>query len=146
MGSWSLHPAHHLTNRYIHMYVKIGSCSRWSIQLWKVSPICFWGFSGCWIWWWCCCSTKLVIRLAGMLLSVTTIPRSYVSCSLFRICPSFSSVTSSTFYDLLSLTHAYDFHMLTISHAYDFTCLRLSHVNHIHMFLLYLFVRLPCTI
>ncbi len=38
------------------------------------------------------------------------------------------------FYDLPSLTHAYDFHMLTV-----FTCLRLSHVNHIHMLLLYLF-------
>ncbi len=42
-------------------------------------------------------------------------------------------MTSSTFYDLLSLTHAYDFHMLTISHANDFTCLQLSHVNRIHM-------------
>src|SRR6266567_6201560 len=70
---------------------------------------------------------------------VTTVPRSYVSRSTFRICPSFSSMTSLTFYDLLPLTHAYDFHMLTISHVYDFTCLRLSHVNRIHMLLLYLF-------
>src|SRR6266550_2621396 len=58
---------------------------------------------------------------------------------IFCICPSFSSMTSSTFYDLLSLTHAYNFHMLTISHVNDFTCLRLSHVNRIHMLLLYLF-------
>src|SRR6266576_3332180 len=65
--------------------------------------------------------------------TVTTIPHSYVSRSLFRICPSFPSMTLSTFYDLLRLTHAYDLHMLTISHAYDFTCLRLSHVNRIHM-------------
>src|SRR6266550_389723 len=45
-----------------------------------------------------------------------------------------SSMTSLTFYDLPSLTHAYTFHMLTI-----FTCQRFSHVNHIHMLLLYLF-------
>src|SRR6266550_2783342 len=32
----------------------------------------------------------------------------------------FSSMTSSIFYDLLSLTHAYDFHMLTV-----FTCFSL---------------------
>src|SRR6266576_1379187 len=48
--------------------------------------------------------------------------------------PVFSSMTSSTFYDLLPLTHAYDFHMLAV-----FTCLQLSHVNCIHMLLLYLF-------
>src|SRR6266567_9560262 len=75
----------------------------------------------------------------GERLGVTTVPRSYVFRSTFRICPSFSSMTSSTFYDLLSLTHAYDFHMLRISHVYDFTCLRLSHVNHIHMLPSYLF-------
>src|SRR6266576_6596716 len=70
---------------------------------------------------------------ASSTTAVTTIPRSYVSHSFFHICPSFSSMMLSTFYDLPSLTHAYDFHMLTISHAYDFTCLRLSHVNCIHM-------------
>ncbi len=61
-------------------------------------------------------------------LTVTTVPRSYVSRSIFRICPSFSSMTFLTFHDLLSLTH-----------VNDFTCLRLSHVNCIHMLLLYLF-------
>src|SRR6266576_3849061 len=72
---------------------------------------------------------------------VTTVPRSYVSCSIFRTCPSFSSMTSLTFYDLLPLTHAYDFHMLAISHVYDFhmltvfTCFSFTY-----------FVRLPCTI
>src|SRR6266550_6183915 len=30
---------------------------------------------------------------------VTTVPRSYVSRSTFRTCPSFSSMTSLTFYD-----------------------------------------------
>src|SRR6266576_4906950 len=70
------------------------------------------------------------------------------NCSLFlrllsrlRICLSFSSMMLSTFYDLLSLTHAYNFHMLMISHAYDFhmltvfTCFPFTY-----------FVRLPCTI
>src|SRR6266550_7246032 len=57
---------------------------------------------------------------SGMTHTVTTVPRSYVSCSTFRTCPSFSSTTSSTFYDLPSLTHAYDFYMLTVSHAYAF--------------------------
>ncbi len=71
--------------------------------------------------------------------TVTTVPRSYISRMTFRICPSFSSMTSSTFYELLPLTHAYDFHMLMISHVYDFTCLQLSHVNCFHMLLLYLF-------
>src|SRR6266550_4530000 len=65
---------------------------------------------------------------------VTTVPCSYVSRLTFCTCPSFSSMTSSTFHDLPSLTHAYDFHMSTV-----FTCLRLSRVNHIHMLLLYLF-------
>src|SRR6266550_2376197 len=74
-------------------------------------------------------------------IGVTTVPRSYISRSTFRICPSFSSMTSLTFYDLLLLTHAYDFHMLTISHVYDFhmltvfTCFSFTY-----------FVRLPCTI
>src|SRR6266576_79303 len=73
--------------------------------------------------------------------TVTTVPRSYVSRSTFRICLSFSSMMSLTFYDLLPLTHAYDFHMLTISHVYDFhmltvfTCFSFTY-----------FVRLPCTI
>src|SRR6266550_6744325 len=66
---------------------------------------------------------KFCCFLFGLGQSVTTVPRSYISRLTFRICPSFSSMTSSTFYDFLSLTHAYDFHMLTISHAYDFTCL-----------------------
>ena len=53
----------------------------------------------------------------------------------------FLSMTLSTFYDLLRLTHVYNFHMLTISHAYDFhmltvfTCFSFTY-----------FVRLPCTI
>src|SRR6266550_1822839 len=51
---------------------------------------------------------------------VTTVPRSYVFRSTFRTCPSFSSMTSLTFHDLLPLTHAYNIHMLTISHVYDF--------------------------
>ncbi len=55
-----------------------------------------------------------------MRLNVTTVPRSYISRLTFRICPSFSSMTPLTFYNLLSLTHAYDFHMLVISHAYNF--------------------------
>ncbi len=36
-----------------------------------------------------------------LMASVTTVPRSYVSRSTFRTCPSFSSMTSLTFYDLL---------------------------------------------
>src|SRR6266550_638352 len=74
-------------------------------------------------------------------MTVTTVPRSYVSRSTFRTCPSFSSMTSLTFYDLLLLTHAYDFHMLAISHVYDFhmltvfTCFSFTY-----------FVRLSCTI
>src|SRR6266576_4651002 len=62
--------------------------------------------------------------------TVTIVPRSYVSRSTFRTCLSFSSMTSSTFYHLLPLTHAYDFHMLTV-----FTCFSFTY-----------FVRLPCTI
>ncbi len=61
---------------------------------------------------------------------VTTVPRSYVSRLIFCICPSFSSMTLSTFYDLLWLTHAYNFHMLTV-----FTCFPLTY-----------FIWLPCTI
>src|SRR6266550_9426929 len=63
-------------------------------------------------------------------ISVTTVSRSYVSRSTFRTCPSFSSMTSLTFYDLLPLTHVYDFHMLTV-----FTCFSFTY-----------FLRLPCTI
>ncbi len=64
---------------------------------------------------------KLSWRISCMQFGiVTTVPHSYVSRSTFRICPSFSFMTSLTFYDLLPLTHAYNIHMLTISHAYDF--------------------------
>ena len=49
---------------------------------------------------------KVGNREAG---GVTTVPRSYAPRSTFRTCPSFSSMTSLTFYDLLPLTHANDF-------------------------------------
>ncbi len=78
--------------------------------------------------------------------TVTTVPRSYVSRCTFRTCPSFSSMTSFTFYDLLSLTHVYNFHMLTISHVNDFTCLRFHMLTVFTCFSFTYFVRLPCTI
>src|SRR6266550_2196233 len=62
-------------------------------------------------------------------ICVTAVPRSYVFRSTFCTCPSFSSMTSSTFCDLLPLTHAYNFHMLTISHVYDFHMLTYSHAS-----------------
>ncbi len=60
-----LKPAHNLMSRY----VKIGSC-RWSIQLWKVAPICFWGFSGLWIWWLSWCGIKTSCKSARAMLSI----------------------------------------------------------------------------
>src|SRR6266576_2050816 len=74
-------------------------------------------------------------------VSVTTVPRSYISHFVVPYMPVFSSMTTLTFHDLLPLTHAYDIHMLTISHVYDFhmltvfTCFSFTY-----------FVRLPCTI
>ena len=78
--------------------------------------------------------------------TVTTVPRSYVSRSTLRTCPSF-------FYDVLNLLWSSSFNTcLRLSHVSDFTCLRLSHVYDFHMLTVFTcfsftyFVRLPCTI